>query len=432
MDVDSIRAGADFFEAIDHTLKSCNVLLAIIGRRWLEASDEYGRRLDNPDDLVRHEISTALNNGILVIPILVGGSVMPRSSDLPDELIPLGRRNAIGIRHESFHKDTERLIEAIQSIIDEDNRRKLKAEAEAKQNAVEEERRKQAEEETRKPGEDEEAKTRKEGLRQKKQDSQASNQQKIRSEPTLDRPPKKRSSYPKTRRNRNILVGLSLLILTVTIVSTQIGANNRKNIDDIIADGNSHSDNSNSPLGRVDFPRLDIRKERVEELLEHSTKNFLEIKGIPIKNAKGIEVFSDAYESKLPLTEYTRRDEMAWIKEYDEYTHFTHHYYIRPVIRDCIDTTETSCRHEQAARRQLFDHVRARFKEILDNSWYIEENIPGSVTPEEETFNALVARKPYDDKSEFRIVVKFNNFESNTQFVQVNIMNMSYATLDEL
>jgi hypothetical protein len=87
IDVDNLAPGVDFVEAIEQSVGSCDVLIAVIGGRWLISSDEEGRRrLDNPDDFVRIEIATALKRGIRVIPVLVEGALMPRSRDLPDDL----------------------------------------------------------------------------------------------------------------------------------------------------------------------------------------------------------------------------------------------------------------------------------------------------------------------------------------------------------
>ena len=58
MDVDTIEPGIDFVEAIEESVGSCDVLIAMIGAHWLSAVDpQGGRRLDNPEDSVRLEMS---------------------------------------------------------------------------------------------------------------------------------------------------------------------------------------------------------------------------------------------------------------------------------------------------------------------------------------------------------------------------------------
>ena len=118
MDVDTIALGVDFAEVITQAVSSCEVLLAVIGPRWLSATDEDGRRrLDDPDDLVRLEIAAALERDIRVIPILVEGAVMPRRQQLPEALAGLARRNALFLRHESFRADAERRLAAVEPIL---------------------------------------------------------------------------------------------------------------------------------------------------------------------------------------------------------------------------------------------------------------------------------------------------------------------------
>jgi TIR domain len=118
MDVDTIALGVDFAEVIAQAVSTCEVLLAVIGPRWLTATDEDGqRRLDDPDDIVRLEIAAALERDIRVIPILVEGAVMPRRQQLPEALAGLARRNALSLRHESFRADAERLLAAVEPIL---------------------------------------------------------------------------------------------------------------------------------------------------------------------------------------------------------------------------------------------------------------------------------------------------------------------------
>ena len=90
VDLDSIEAGLDFAEVIRQAIDSCAVLVALIGRQWLTLTDEEGhRRLDNPDDLVRFEVQTALDRGVRVIPVLVDGARPLRQHELPTDLSKL-------------------------------------------------------------------------------------------------------------------------------------------------------------------------------------------------------------------------------------------------------------------------------------------------------------------------------------------------------
>jgi hypothetical protein len=119
MDVDSIKPGIDFVQTIEERVGACDVLVAVIGKRWLSAADEEGRRrLDNPDDFVRVEVGTALKRGVRVIPVLVEGALMPPASQLPEDLKPLARRNALSVSHDRFRADSERLIDSVGEVLE--------------------------------------------------------------------------------------------------------------------------------------------------------------------------------------------------------------------------------------------------------------------------------------------------------------------------
>jgi hypothetical protein len=115
-DVDSIPLGFDFKEYLDKKVGECDVLLAIIGDRWLDASAATGKkRLEDPTDFVRIEIESALERGIPVIPLLVRGAEMPSEGTLPSSLRKLVYRNGIPIRSDpDFHRDMDRLISALE------------------------------------------------------------------------------------------------------------------------------------------------------------------------------------------------------------------------------------------------------------------------------------------------------------------------------
>jgi len=137
MDIDGVPIGDDFVKVIEQRVGECEVLIALIGTRWLDSTDEQnGRRLDNPEDFVRMEIATALRRDIRVIPVLVDGALMPRSTDLPDDLKTLVRRNALRVSDTGFDDDCRRLVAAIEQILERnaaERREKERLEAEARQ-----------------------------------------------------------------------------------------------------------------------------------------------------------------------------------------------------------------------------------------------------------------------------------------------------------
>jgi hypothetical protein len=116
MDVDTIEPGVDFVEEIDRAVGHCDVLIALIGPHWLGAADARGRRLDDPQDLVRLEIETALDRKIRVIPALVGGADMPTQDQLPGTLTNLARRNAVELSDTRFRSDVQLLFTTLERI----------------------------------------------------------------------------------------------------------------------------------------------------------------------------------------------------------------------------------------------------------------------------------------------------------------------------
>jgi hypothetical protein len=114
MDVNAIQPGRDFRKAIDDCIHECSVLLAIVGREWLESKDASGRkRLEDETDFVRLEIASALGRDIPVIPVLVRGAKMPRADQLPSDLRELAYRNAVELTHARWKSDVQVLIQAL-------------------------------------------------------------------------------------------------------------------------------------------------------------------------------------------------------------------------------------------------------------------------------------------------------------------------------
>jgi TIR domain len=117
-DIDSIQLGDDFVEVITAAVGSCDVLLALIGERWLTITDEHGTaRLDDPEDFVRLEIEAALARNVRVIPILVEGARMPHPDQLSPSLAKLANRHALELSPSRFEFDTGRLLKVLDSTL---------------------------------------------------------------------------------------------------------------------------------------------------------------------------------------------------------------------------------------------------------------------------------------------------------------------------
>jgi hypothetical protein len=117
LDVSTIELGDNFVRISRENAARCSALLVIIGRGWLEAVDQYGkRRLDDPNDLVRVEITTAIQRRIRIIPVLVHGVKMPPPSALPDDIAELSQYNGIDVRHAGFQEDMDRLVKGLKAL----------------------------------------------------------------------------------------------------------------------------------------------------------------------------------------------------------------------------------------------------------------------------------------------------------------------------
>ena len=118
MDVD-MAPGVDFVERITEAVGACQVLLVVMGPTWATAEDEQGRaRLADPEDFVRLEVETALRrDDVTPIPVLVSGARMPNREELPSELRPITRRNALELGDQRWRYDVGRLMSTLDELL---------------------------------------------------------------------------------------------------------------------------------------------------------------------------------------------------------------------------------------------------------------------------------------------------------------------------
>jgi tetratricopeptide (TPR) repeat protein len=116
-DVASIGAGK-WRQKINQALAASKACVAVIGRRWADTTNLP--RLQDPNDMVRHELETALASGdqevLTVIPLLVEEAQLAQipADQLPESLRPLlADWNVLALSESGWDDDTRRLIEAI-------------------------------------------------------------------------------------------------------------------------------------------------------------------------------------------------------------------------------------------------------------------------------------------------------------------------------
>lgn len=118
MDVEAIRLGTDFVEAIEKSLLGCGALLVLIGKDWVSCTDAAGRRrLDDPRDFVRMEVAKALEHGVTVIPVMIKGAKEPAAENLPEVLRPIARLQSLELRHKRWSQDVDHLISELAKLL---------------------------------------------------------------------------------------------------------------------------------------------------------------------------------------------------------------------------------------------------------------------------------------------------------------------------
>jgi uncharacterized RDD family membrane protein YckC len=140
LDIDAIRPGVDWVEAIEKTISSSDVVLPLIGPYWLAVTDETGQpRLKDPNDVLRFEIESALKAGLRIIPIQVHGAPMPKPDQLPESLVGLTRRQSIRVDDDDYHEDVKKVVRALETIQREKAAERARADEEARLRAQEHE-----------------------------------------------------------------------------------------------------------------------------------------------------------------------------------------------------------------------------------------------------------------------------------------------------
>ena len=115
---DSIPPGAPWAETIWRHHALSEVLIAVIGPRWLDMRDSQGRlRLHQEGDWVREEIAEALKQGKLVIPVVLDGIAHLDPGKLPEDIARIAEVQAVRMDHRRIDTAVAMVIDRIIEVL---------------------------------------------------------------------------------------------------------------------------------------------------------------------------------------------------------------------------------------------------------------------------------------------------------------------------
>ena len=124
-DVDNIPLGSNFRDAISMALEAADLMITLIGPRWLQGdNDGTNSLLDRENDFVRIELETAIRTRMTIVPVTVRGAAMPSPTDLPESCRDVAYLNAAEVEHKSWGRDIQPVIAAIEQFLDTADRRR--------------------------------------------------------------------------------------------------------------------------------------------------------------------------------------------------------------------------------------------------------------------------------------------------------------------
>ncbi len=128
VDAEGVAPGQNFMAVLHQKIEAAQVLLVLIGPKWLSAAHTDGsRRLDDPYDFVRFELVETLRLNKRVIPILINATPMPEDRDLPVDLQALAACPPMPLSDARFERDLANLLQALAGTASPGRRRGLVA-----------------------------------------------------------------------------------------------------------------------------------------------------------------------------------------------------------------------------------------------------------------------------------------------------------------
>lgn len=109
-DREGIAPAENFVARIDDRIAHAHVVVAVIGRGWIQRRPGLSKR----SDFVRRELLLALKKHVKLLPVLVGDAKMPTRTELPPSLREFALINAIPITDYRFDADFTNVVTALE------------------------------------------------------------------------------------------------------------------------------------------------------------------------------------------------------------------------------------------------------------------------------------------------------------------------------
>jgi hypothetical protein len=114
-DIDSIDPGRPWRQAVDDAVMSAEIVLAMIGPKWLR--ELKARSRSGGKDWVAYELEAALREGRRVIPLLVNGTQMPEAADLPETLVALTELQGFSVTDALWNAQMDELVRRLDRVV---------------------------------------------------------------------------------------------------------------------------------------------------------------------------------------------------------------------------------------------------------------------------------------------------------------------------
>ena len=110
--IDTDQVGRDYRTLISEHLEAAQVVLALIGPRFMAEGSDGRRRLDRPHDVLRLELTRALERNVPIIPVLVDGFIVTTAALVACQLRP-ELSDWLLFAHQSREPGHQRLLQAL-------------------------------------------------------------------------------------------------------------------------------------------------------------------------------------------------------------------------------------------------------------------------------------------------------------------------------